>query len=397
MSNDNKNNYTPSLRFPEFKGEWIQKELGKLAEFRRGTTITAKETVNGDVPVIAGGQTPSYFHNVSNREGQTIAISGSGAYAGFVSFWDIPVYLSDSFSVDTKPELNRKYAYYYLKSQQQSLFLMQKGAGVPHVHGSDVGNIIIPLPPTLAEQQKIASCLSEIDNLITAQDQKVDALKEKKKALMQQMFPQQGETTPKLRFPGFEGEWKEKKLCDLADRVNRRNRQLEVQRVLTNSANAGVIDQNEYFDRDIAVRENTENYHVVELEDFVYNPRISASAPVGPISMNKVGRGIMSPLYTVFKFHTGYIPFYELYFQTTIWHPYLKSIANFGARFDRMNITSDGFFNMPLLIPSLYEQQKIAECLSALDDTIKSESDKLDALKDHKKGLMQQLFPQPSK
>ncbi len=201
--------------------------------------------------------------------------------------------------------------------------------------------------------------------------------------------------TPHLRFPGFTGEWEEKKLGEVANKVNRRNRHLEVSRVLTNSANAGVVDQNDYFDRDIAVKDNTANYHIVELEDFVYNPRISTAAPVGPISINKVGRGIMSPLYTIFKFHTGSAPFYEQYFQTTIWHPYLKSIANFGARFDRMNITSEGFFNMPLFLPSPAEQKKIAGCLSAMDALIAAQRQKVDALQQRKRGLMQQLFPQP--
>lgn len=200
---------------------------------------------------------------------------------------------------------------------------------------------------------------------------------------------------PRLRFPRFEGEWEEKKLGELADRINRRNRQLEVSRVLTNSATDGVVDQSDYFERDIAVKGNTDNYHIVEIEDFVYNPRISSSAPVGPISVNKVGRGIMSPLYTIFRFHCGCTPFFEQYFRTNIWHPYLKSIANFGARFDRMNITTEGFFDMPLLIPTLSEQQKIASCLSELDNLIAAQGQKVDALMEKKKGLMQQLFPQP--
>ena len=201
--------------------------------------------------------------------------------------------------------------------------------------------------------------------------------------------------TPRLRFPEFSGEWEEKKLGDVATKMNRRNSQLEVSRVLTNSANAGIVDQNEYFDRDIAVKDNTANYHIVEIEDFVYNPRISTAAPVGPISVNKIGRGIMSPLYTVFKIRTGCISFFEQYFQTTIWHSYLKSIANFGARFDRMNITSEGFFSMPLLLPSQAEQEKIAECLTEMDNLISAQTQKVDALKEKKKGLMQQLFPQP--
>lgn len=200
---------------------------------------------------------------------------------------------------------------------------------------------------------------------------------------------------PQLRFPGFTGEWQEKPLCSLAAKVNQKNKDFAVTRVLTNSATEGVVDQNAYFERDIAVKDNTNNYYIVDKDDFVYNPRISSTAPVGPISINKVGKGIMSPLYTVFKFQQGHIAFFEQYFQTEIWHPYLKSIANFGARFDRMNITTDGFFNMPLFVPSIEEQQKIAECLETLDNLIAAESKKLESLKAHKKGLMQQLFPQP--
>lgn len=201
--------------------------------------------------------------------------------------------------------------------------------------------------------------------------------------------------TPDIRFPGFSEKWEIKTLGELATKVNRKNRQLQVSRVLTNSATEGIIDQNDYFDRDIAVKENTENYHIVEAGDFVYNPRISVSAPVGPISVNKVGTGIMSPLYTVFRIQDGYIPFYEQYFQTKIWHSYLKSIANFGARFDRMNITTEGFFNMPIFVPSFAEQKKIAECLEAEDKMIAAQKQKVESLKAHKKGLMQQLFPQP--
>lgn len=201
--------------------------------------------------------------------------------------------------------------------------------------------------------------------------------------------------TPELRFPEFTDKWELRTLGELATKVNRRNRQLQVSRVLTNSATEGVIDQNDYFDRDIAVKENTENYHIVDAGDFVYNPRISVSAPVGPISVNKIGTGIMSPLYTIFRFRDGYVPFFDQYFQTKIWHPYLKSIANFGARFDRMNITTEGFFNMPIVCPSFAEQKRIAECLEAEDRMISAQEQKVESLKAYKKGLMQQLFPLP--
>lgn len=187
-----------------------------------------------------------------------------------------------------------------------------------------------------------------------------------------------------------------KKLGEIAEKVNSRNRDKSETRVLTNSATEGVVDQNDYFDRDIAVKENTDNYHIVEINDFVYNPRISSSAPVGPISRNKIGKGIMSPLYTVFRFKSEDINFLEHFFNTTIWHKYLKSVANYGARFDRMAISTEDFYSMPILLPTLAEQQKIADCLSELDEMISAQQQKVEALKEHKKGLMQKLFPKMS-
>src|SRR5574344_2083501 len=98
------------------------KELGEVCEFQRGTSITQKDVTEGSVPVIAGGQKPSYYHNVANRSGETIAVSASGAYAGFVSYWTIPVFLSDSFSVNPQMDiLLPKYVYYFLKSIQPKI------------------------------------------------------------------------------------------------------------------------------------------------------------------------------------------------------------------------------------------------------------------------------------
>ena len=204
---------------------------------------------------------------------------------------------------------------------------------------------------------------------------------------------------PKLRFPEFEsaGKWKICALSKLAIRINTRNHDNQITRVLTNSAIEGVIDQSDYFDREVANHKNLGNYFVIDEGDYVYNPRISATAPVGPVSKNKVGRGVMSPLYTVFRFENPNNAFYEQYFKTTLWHHYLKAISNTGARHDRMSISNDNFMEMPLPYHSEEEQQKIADCLSSLDDLIAAEGEKLEELRTHKKGLMQKLFPAEGK
>ena len=200
---------------------------------------------------------------------------------------------------------------------------------------------------------------------------------------------------PKLRFPEFldVGEWEFVPLNKLARRCTQRNRSGAIIRVLTNSAEYGVVDQRDYFDKDIATQGNLENYYVVDKGDYVYNPRISVTAPVGPISKNNVSTGVMSPLYSVFRFDSNDNDFYAHYFKTTGWHQYMRQASSTGARHDRMAITNDDFMAMPLPVSTPEEQQKIADCFSSIDELITLESQKLDTLKRHKKGLMQQLFP----
>ena len=185
------------------------------------------------------------------------------------------------------------------------------------------------------------------------------------------------EIVPKLRFPEFsKSYWGITRLNALADKITERNKGDDISRVFTNSATEGVVDQEEYFDRDIANKNNLTNYFVVEKGDYVYNPRISTTAPVGPISKNKLGMGVMSPLYTVFRFRNKENDFYKHFFLTNLWHAFMK---------------------MPLPYASSEEEQKIADCLSSIDELIDAESRKLKVLEKYKKGLMQKLFPAEGK
>lgn len=200
---------------------------------------------------------------------------------------------------------------------------------------------------------------------------------------------------PKLRFAEFVDEltWECLPLKKLAKRITQRNTQGADLRALTNSAEHGVVDQREYFDRDIA--RNTDNYFIAETGDYVYNPRKSSTAPVGPISRNQIGTGVVSPLYTVFRFRSEANDFYVHYFRSSHWHGYLRRVSNSGARHDRMAITNDDLMAMPIPSPSPREQQKIADSLGNLDNLIAAEVQKLEALRQYKQGLMQQIFPQP--
>lgn len=150
--------------------EW--KKLGEVCEFQRGQSITKKKVVEGEVPVIAGGQQPAYYHNMSNRTGRTISVSGSGAYAGFVAFWEVPIFLSDAFSVSPNDQLlNSKYVFYFLKNLQNEIYNKKSGSGVPHVYGKDLYGFEIPIPPlnVQAEIVRILDAFTELTAELTAE------------------------------------------------------------------------------------------------------------------------------------------------------------------------------------------------------------------------------------
>ena len=139
--------------------EW--KKLGEVAELKRGKTITQKEAQKGNFPVISGGQKPAYYINQFNREGQTITIAGSGAYAGFVQYWEEPIFVSDAFSIKANEEyVLAKFIYHFLLNIQDKLYHLKRGSGVPHVYAKDVAEFPIPIPP-LSVQSRIVEILDK--------------------------------------------------------------------------------------------------------------------------------------------------------------------------------------------------------------------------------------------
>ena len=149
--------------------EW--KPLGAVAGIKRGNSITKKSIQPGNIPVIAGGRSPAYYHNQSNRTGQTIVVAGSGAYAGFVSWWEKPIFVSDAFSVKPSPGLVPRYCFHWLMSFQERVHNMKSGGGVPHVYPRDVAPLEIPIPcpeepeKSLAIQGEIVRILDSFTEL----------------------------------------------------------------------------------------------------------------------------------------------------------------------------------------------------------------------------------------
>lgn len=281
---------------------------------------------------------------------------------------------------------------YFLTKKGKSLLESASpgGAGRNKTLGQKKFNELILSIPSISEQEKISDFLSSVDEEITLLNKQHNLLCQYKKGMMQKIFTQE------LRFKDDSGDefsdWEEVELKKIASKVNTKNRDNSVSTVLTNSATQGIVSQESYFEREIVTESNLTGYYVVRVGDFVYNPRISSTAPVGPIKMNELTQGVMSPLYTVFRFEKGLLKFYQYFFESSVWHDYMKSVANSGARHDRMNISGADFFDLPVPHPSDEEQTKIARFLSAIDDKITTKKAELDKLKTWKQGLSQQMF-----
>lgn len=153
-------------------GKWQVVKLGDICEFKRGKSITKKEITPGNIPVVAGGQSPAYYHSESNRPANTITISSSGAYAGFVNYYDVPVFASDCFTLHTLNEdkAQTKFLYYFLKQNQKWIYSHASGAGIPHIYPRNLKNMPIPLPP-LEIQQEIVAEIDGWQKIITGAQQ----------------------------------------------------------------------------------------------------------------------------------------------------------------------------------------------------------------------------------
>ena len=174
---------------------------------------------------------------------------------------------------------------------------------------------------------------------------------------------------PKIRFKQYNCDWEKSKLSSVADKVTEKNHDLVIQETFTNSAEYGVISQRDFFDHDISNSDNIGNYYVIQNEDFVYNPHISVTAPVGPVNRNKLGRkGVMSPLYMVFRTHDINTTFLEWFFKSSYWHPFMFFNGDSGARSDRFSIKDATFFEMPIPTPEIEEQKCIGIYLDRLNE-----------------------------
>ena len=387
----------PELRFKGFTDDWEERKLSDIADRfdNLRVPITASDRKSGDTPYYGANGIQDYVEGFTH-DGEFILVAEDGAN----DLKNYPVqYVNGKVWVNNHAHVlqgkntitDNKFLMNSIKNFNIEPFLV--GGGRAKLN-ADVMMKLNILLPTFDEQEKIGSFFSLLDDTIALHQRKLDLLKEQKKGYLQKMFPKNGAKVPELRFAGFADDWEDRKLSSIAERVTRKNKNNESTLPLTISAQDGLVDQNDYFNKQVASRDVT-GYFLVKNGEFAYNKSYSNGYPWGAIKrLDKYEMGVLSTLYIVFKPTAINSQFLVSYYETTRWYREVSKNAAEGARnHGLLNISPNDFFNTLLTIPkSAEEQQQIGSFFKQLDDTIALHQRKLDLLKEQKKGFLQKMF-----
>jgi type I restriction enzyme S subunit len=406
----------PKVRLEGFTGEWEEVKLGDVADIVGGSTPSTKvpEYWGGDINWFTPAElTGAVYVNNSERKltdagfnaasthmlpkGTVLFTSRAGI--GKTAILECEACTNQGFQsiIPHKDKLDTYFLYSISNQLKQYGEAFGSGTTFDEVSGTQMKQMPIMLPPTLAEQQALGTFFSNLDQEISSHEKTYTALVEAKEGLLSTMFPQGEEKEPKVRFEGFSGEWEEVKLGDLVDRVTRKNEDLQVDLPLTISAQYGLINQRDFFDKRIA-SDNISGYYVIKNGEFAYNKSTSADAPCGAIKrLDRYNAGVLSTLYIVFKLKEDVkvsSDFLVAYYMSNYWHAGIRQIATEGARnHGLLNVSPKDFFQLTLFIPpTLAEQQSIGIFFSELTTRINLEKALIQKLKDTKSALLQDMF-----
>jgi type I restriction enzyme S subunit len=410
----------PRLRFPEFRdaGPWEVKRLGELGTIIKGKAISKSDIKpNGSLPCIRYGELYTHYREIirtivsfteadpcdlvlSQQNDLIIPASGETkediATASCVMLDGVA--LGGDLNIFRSPIDGSFLAYYVRGNLKTQIAKVAQGDSVVHLYPSQLEKIELGVPHEPAEQQKIADCLSSLDELIELQAKQLEALQAHKKGLMQQLFPREGETTPRLRFPEFcdAGPWEVKRLGEVAN-VVRGGSPRPIDSYLTTSIDG--LNWLKIGD----LREDSK--YVLSTEEKIKPSGLSKTREVFPgdlIMSNSMSFGRPYILKINCCIHDGWLAIKKLYSEIANEFLYYWILSTNSQKYFRgaaagggvRNLNADVVKLLPVTFPSLAEQQKIADCLSPLDELIELQAKQLEALQTHKKGLMQQLFPQ---
>ena len=404
LNNEKKKTLVPQLRFQEFECEWKNRSMRDFTKINQGLQIPISERFPEKSDdnyfyitneFLRKDSAKSYF--IKNPSASVICFEHDilmtrTGNTGQVVTGVHGAFHNNFFKIKYDKTCDKWFLYFFLTSHktQHTILKLAGASTIPDLNHGDFYKITINTP-TLPEQQKIASFLSAVDEKIQQLSRKKELLAKYKKGVMQQLF------SGKLRFKNEDGKdypnWEDKKLGAVANRVIRKNKENNLN-VLTISAQLGLVSQLEYFNKSVSAKDVT-NYYLLERNDFAYNKSYSNGYPMGAIKrLKKYNKGVVSTLYICFCFNEIVsLNFMEQYFEFGLHNKEIEKVAQEGARnHGLLNIGVNDFLSIELIIPSIQEQQKIADFLSNIDTKIESTKQQINQTQSFKKGLLQQMF-----
>ena len=404
MSTEEKRSLLPQLRFPEFlsAGTWCADGLGVVADFVNEKialerialeNYVSTENILADFDGIDNASKLPTTGSVTRFQSNDTLVSNIRPYLKKIWVADKEGGASnDVLVIRAKQRLLPQYLSSLLKNDAFIGYVMTGAKGLKMPRG-DIGAIKAypALYPSKPEQQKIADCLSSLDELIAAQGRKVTALKTHKQGLMQQLFPREGETQPRLRFPEFRdtGEWEIRELSEFI--IERNEYPTDKVPLFSLTIEDGVTPKTERYERSFLVNDEADAYKLVLPNDFAFNPMNLRFGAIGRHSGTE--KVAVSRYYNIFSCdETVDSNFCETYFRSERMIAFYDQRA-IGSLIEKRRVHFSAFLKFNIRFPRLPEQQRIADCLSSLDALIAASTQELDSLKTHKQGLMQQLFP----
>lgn len=404
----------PKLRFPGFTEDWEQCKLDDIAKIKTGggTPKTAKpEYWSGNIPWIQSSDLVEgdITHVNINKFINNNALKNSAAKlisrdsialvtrvgVGKVAVINQDFTTSQDFlSLSDFDRSDIKFLAYQLYRLMQENAKVLQGTSIKGITKTELIEQSISIPNSGQEQHLISNVLSKIDSLITLHQRKLEHLNLKKKALLQKLFPKDGERYPELRFPGFTDAWEQCKLNEFLSVSDLKNTEDKYNKkdVLSVSGDYGIVNQIEFQGRSFA-GVSVSNYGVVETGDIVYTKSPLKLNPYGIIKTNRINNGIVSTLYAIYKTKENCdSKFIEHYFNLdSRLNKYLKPLVNKGAKND-MKVSSENALIGEVCFPHITEQKLIADFLDWLDVYITLHQRKLEHLQLQKKALLQQMF-----
>ena len=407
---------TPKIRFKGFTDDWEQRKLPEFVSFFNGLTYTpddvqetgtlvlrSSNVKNGEIVDADNVYVSDKVATSENvQEGDIIVVVRNGSRALIGKHAQIKASMPNTVIGAFMSGIRSEYSSFVNALLDTSAFenevAKNMGATINQITGYMFSKMEFMIPSE-EEQQKIGEYFSNLDNLITLHQRKCDETKKLKKYMLQKMFPQKNEKKPEIRFAGFTDDWEQRKLEEIVERVTRKNQDLVSELPLTISAQYGLIDQNEFFDKRVASKD-VSGYYLIYNGEFAYNKSTSTDAPWGAIKrLDKYENGVLSTLYIVFKIRNEEevnSDFLVTYYDTSNWHKDIQAIAAEGARnHGLLNIAPADFFRTELMMPQdIDEQKKIGDYFKSLNDLITLHQRKCDEIKEVKKFMLQNMFPQ---